>query len=370
MSKAPLPSNESDRLASLRDLDLDYSELEGEFRNIVRLVSRTTGMEMSLVNLIDSFTQWTVARHGISVDSMAREDSVCQFTILEDDYLEIKDLSLDENHRDKAYVKGEPLLRYYFGVPLKTSKGTNIGSLCVLGKEPKSLNPDQIEFLKIIAEEVVEKLNSLKKISELKSNLDNALKRQKLVAVDLHDSLAGIIGISEVLMDREIPLANEDSEGFISLINERSNSMVALASGLIEDSENDLSVSGICLAQLRDKLILLYQPLARARKQKLEISSNELNNHIYFSRSTVFSALNYPISAALYLSNLGSVITVDLDIDVSADKYILTTSVRTNSSNLSDASQLRPPEHFDAKFNFVADKDSWRCEMGLPVQVI
>ncbi|MGB4399758.1 MAG: GAF domain-containing protein [Daejeonella sp.] len=370
MSKAPLPSNESDRLASLLELDLDYSNLEGEFKNIVTLVSRTTGMEMSVVNLIDTFTQWTIANHGISVDSMARDESVCQFTILEDDYLEINDLSLDENHRDKAYVKGDPRLRYYFGVPLKTDSGINIGSLCVLGREPNSLNPEHIEFLKIIAEEVVDKLRAFKTISELKKNLDDALKRQKEVAVDLHDSLAGIIGISDVLMDREIPLATEDAEGFISLINERSNSMVALASGLITDSVNEVDLSGMCLAQLRDKLEVLYQPLARARKQELEISINDLNNHIYFSRSKLFSALNYPISGALYLSHLGARVSIDLDLEVSVDKYMLRASVKSNSSSLNDSSQLCPPDHFQTTCNLIVENDKWHCEVDLPVQVI
>ena len=140
MSKAPLPSNEFDRLASLRALDLDYSELEAEFQNFVTLVSRTTGMEVSLVNLIDTFGQWTIANHGISLKSMAREDSVCQFTILENDHLEVKDLANDENHKDKFYVAGNPFFRYYFGVPLKTSSGVNIGSLCVLDREPKTLS--------------------------------------------------------------------------------------------------------------------------------------------------------------------------------------------------------------------------------------
>ena len=370
MSKAPLPSNEPERLASLLELDLDYSDLESEFKNIVTLVARTTGMEMSLVNLIDTFTQWTIATHGITVDSMPREESVCQFTILEDNYLEIKDLSLDENHRDKAYVKGDPRLRYYFGVPLKTSKGINIGSLCVLGKEPKSLNPDQIEFLKIIAEEVVDKLKAFKTISELKKNLDDALKRQKAVAVDLHDSLAGIIGISEVLMDREIPLATEDAEGFISLINERSNSMVALASELITDSVNDVDLSGICLAKLREKLLVLYQPLASARNQNLEISINELNNHIYFSRAKLFSALNYPISGALSLSNFGALISIDLDLQVSWDKYMLRATVKSNSISLTDASQLCPPEHLQTTCNLTAEDEKWHCRVGLPVQVI
>lgn len=370
MTKAPSPVNESARLASLLDLDLDYGDLQNDFKYIVLLVSRITGMDVSLVNLIDTFNQWTIANHGIPVDSMSREDSVCQFTILEDDHFEVKDLTLDDNHKDKFYVKGDPHLHYYFGVPLKTSHGVHIGSLCVLDRKPKTLSPSQIEYLKIIADEVVNKLKAHKIISTLRNDLDETVESQKKTAIELQDSLAGIIGISDILMDPEIPHKAEDAEGFVSLINERSKSMLGLTRELIADKGEGIDASGINLEQLSERLNSLYLPLAGKRKQVLDITINSLKNHIQFSRARVSSALNYAISSTLYLSERGAAIAVSLDINVLANSYLLTASVKSNSTSSPDTAQLNLSEYLHSDFKFHAIAEGWHGELSLPVQVI
>lgn len=65
--------------------------------------------------------------------------------------------------KDKFYVKDEPHLKYYFGIPLKTDQGNNIGALCVLDRQEKELTPEKIELLKIVADEIVTRLESAKK---------------------------------------------------------------------------------------------------------------------------------------------------------------------------------------------------------------
>ena len=46
-------------------------------------------------------------------------------------------------------------IRFYAGSPLITSKGYSIGTLCVIDSEPKKVNHDQIEALRILADQVV-----------------------------------------------------------------------------------------------------------------------------------------------------------------------------------------------------------------------
>lgn len=65
---------EFNRVLELAEYDLDYSSLTDHFKDLSKLAAR----DISLVNIIDSYTQWTVSRHGLEVDSMPREDSVCQ----------------------------------------------------------------------------------------------------------------------------------------------------------------------------------------------------------------------------------------------------------------------------------------------------
>src|SRR4051812_1083848 len=119
-SEPPIPINELDRLISLSTYDVDYTSLENNFKDLTELAARVAGTEISLVNLIDNYTQWSVAKHGLEIDQMPREDSVCQYTILDETPFEIIDLSEDERFKDKDYVSGPLNLRYYYGVPLRT----------------------------------------------------------------------------------------------------------------------------------------------------------------------------------------------------------------------------------------------------------
>ncbi|HCQ77248.1 MAG TPA: hypothetical protein DIV44_10610, partial [Leeuwenhoekiella sp.] len=54
-------SKEYSRIKSLADLDLDYQQLVQDFKLLSELAAKVTGTQLSEVNLIDAYTQWTVA---------------------------------------------------------------------------------------------------------------------------------------------------------------------------------------------------------------------------------------------------------------------------------------------------------------------
>ena len=53
----PVPANEMDRIIRLSELDLDYSDLSDNFKDLTHLAAKVSGTDISLVNIIDSFTQ-------------------------------------------------------------------------------------------------------------------------------------------------------------------------------------------------------------------------------------------------------------------------------------------------------------------------
>jgi len=91
--ESPIPEDEFNRLVQLADYDLDNSELESSLKDLTKLAAKVAGTDISLVNLIDSFTQWSVASEGIAIKQIPREDSVCQYTIMNNQPFEIKDLT-------------------------------------------------------------------------------------------------------------------------------------------------------------------------------------------------------------------------------------------------------------------------------------
>jgi GAF domain-containing protein len=180
----PIPENEMDRLISLSEVDVDYLTSENSFQDLAKLAARVAGTSLSMVNFIDAYTQWTVSNYGFEIDQMPREESVCQFTIMQPESFEVKDLHADERFKDKPYVTGTSNLGYYFGIPLK-SDGYNIGALCVLDQELRELSAEKVELLKIIGDEIVNRLKAFRVIKMLKGNLTEAKEAQKKVAHDI-----------------------------------------------------------------------------------------------------------------------------------------------------------------------------------------
>jgi hypothetical protein len=60
MFNPPIPKNEMERLIGLSEFDLDYSNLEDNFKDLTKLAAKVAGTNISLINLLDSFTQWTI----------------------------------------------------------------------------------------------------------------------------------------------------------------------------------------------------------------------------------------------------------------------------------------------------------------------
>src|SRR5580698_3841860 len=110
MQNAPIPANEMDRILSLSEFDIDFSAHQDNFKDLAKLAAKVAGTEISLVNLIDTFTQWTISNHGLNMDQMPREDSVCQYTILNGEYFEVENLAADTRFKDKFYVTDDPNL--------------------------------------------------------------------------------------------------------------------------------------------------------------------------------------------------------------------------------------------------------------------
>jgi len=327
----PLPLNEAERMLSISNLDVDYSTLENDFKHLMKLASRITDMDVTLLNLIDSYTQWTIAQHGIQLSSMPREECVCKYTIAQGDSFEIKDLSSDPRFERASYVKNEPKLRYYYGVPLEMSNGVNIGSLCVMNRETVTLSPDKIELLKIIAEEIVCKLKDFQKINELKHELSNALKMQRKIAHNIRNPLAGIIGISDILIEPDEQHDPEDVLNCLKLINDSSKSILEIADNIfIELFEKGNDTHSFNLETLAERINHLYLPLAKNKEASLEFVIDKSKGHISFSKSKILQMIGSPVSSAIKLTKPGALIKIQLELAVQSDRNILHVHISSN----------------------------------------
>jgi signal transduction histidine kinase len=329
MHTNPIPENEIGRIISLSDYDLDYTSFQETFSDLAKLAAKVAGTSISLVNLIDTFTQWTVTNHGLNLDQMPREDSVCQYTIAGGEQFEVKDLKIDDRFKDKFYVADEPNLRYYFGIPLTTADGHNLGALCVLDRDLKTLSPEKIEMLKIIADEIVNRLNAHRLITGLKSSLHEANETKKKVAHDIRGPLGGIIGLAQVISEQGHDNEIDEVLEFINLIQRSGRSLLELADEILsmDKPARELKSDEFNLLVFKDKLEKLYTPQARNKNIDFVVSTSVNSSTIPFSKNKLLQITGNLVSNAMKFTPVNGKVTVDLSLKIEETQNLLQINV-------------------------------------------
>jgi hypothetical protein len=328
----PTPSNEQDRLNSLTELDIDYLDLHDKFKDLARLAAKIAGTEISMINLIDSFTQWTVSNYGLTLEQMPKDESVCQYTITKDSYFEVPDLSADERFKDKFYVTGPAQLKYYLGIPLTTKDGNHIGALCVIDSTLKALSPEKIELLKLVASEIMSRFYFLKTIDSLKHELTVSQEIQKKISHDIRGPIAGIIGLTTLIHEQgESNKMNEVLE-CMQLIRKSGASILTVTDEILNgDRPVNLKADTLNLRLFKNKLERLYLTQAVNKKIKLLISINERNSQLLFLKSKLLQITGNLITNALKVTPENGTIEVDLDLIVEATNNLLKITIQTPS---------------------------------------
>jgi PAS domain S-box-containing protein len=163
------------RLQALLSYNVLDTPQEDEFNNLVNLVSLICNSPIALISMIDDRRQWYKAKTGIDQDEVPRTETLCQYTLQQEELLEIPDTRLDERSKDIPHVTAEGGIRYYAGVNLKASNGSKIGTVCVVDTKPKRLNEEQKQALRLIADQTMILLEARKKNQRLGDQLEEII---------------------------------------------------------------------------------------------------------------------------------------------------------------------------------------------------
>lgn len=153
-----LPPREGERLAAVRRYDILDSPPDGAFDRITALAARRFGVPIAIISIVDEDRIWFKSHHGLPVKQIDRELGLCASAILGDTPYLIEDARKDPRSLANPLVAGDFGLRFYAAVPLTTGDGHNLGTLCVIDKEPRPIVQDQIEDLKDLASIVMDQL--------------------------------------------------------------------------------------------------------------------------------------------------------------------------------------------------------------------
>ncbi|MEC3909851.1 sensor domain-containing diguanylate cyclase [Sphingobium sp. CR2-8] len=175
-----IADDEPARLAALARYEILDTPSEGAFDKVTNLVRTLFGVPISAVSLIDKDRQWLKSHPGLDVSETPRSLAFCDHAIRQTDPLIIPDAQDDPRFRDNPLVTGDPRIRSYAGVPLRTPDGYNIGSLCAIDTRARDFPPEQMEIMKGLAAIVVEQME-LRMLAE-RDHLSGAMTRRAFVA--------------------------------------------------------------------------------------------------------------------------------------------------------------------------------------------
>ncbi len=157
--RAPIPTNETERLAALRRYELLDTPPERDFDDIARVAASVCGAPIAQISFVDDCRQWFKAAVGLGLRPGPRDESFCAHAILRPELLVVPDTHQDPRFAANPYVTGSPHIRFYAGAPLVTRDGYSLGTLCVLDYVPRQLSEEHADLLQVLAHQVVTEMD-------------------------------------------------------------------------------------------------------------------------------------------------------------------------------------------------------------------
>ena len=157
------PLVDAERLAAIAALGADDTEhVQSLTGDLASGVARDLGAPIALVNVLLSGAQLMVGAHGLAgwtaeTRAVPAEWSFCAPVVRSGLSRVIPDMAADADTAENPLhvIDG---VRSYAGVPMRTSSGHVIGSVCVLDGEPRDFTDADLEVLRRTAEQVVARL--------------------------------------------------------------------------------------------------------------------------------------------------------------------------------------------------------------------
>jgi len=154
----PVPADEDQRLRDLERYGVMDADSDEHFDRILDLAAAIFQTPIVAISLVEADRQWFLAQRGLAVRETPREMAFCAHAIVHDEVLVVPDARTDERFRSNPLVCSEPHIRFYAGAPLHTPDGHNLGTLCVIDREPRDLSPEHRALLHRLAELVMREL--------------------------------------------------------------------------------------------------------------------------------------------------------------------------------------------------------------------
>src|SRR5262245_18598104 len=179
----PVPANETERLAAVRGLNILDTATEIAYDEIGEQAAQICPCPVAYISFMDDDRLWLKAKYGLPPDfnQCPREIAFCATTVCGTELVVAPDLTQDSRFSEIPFVKGEPYLKFYCGMPLITGDGYALGTLCVMDFQTRELSFEQAESLRRLSHQVLSQLELRRQLIEF----DRANKELEQARLDI-----------------------------------------------------------------------------------------------------------------------------------------------------------------------------------------
>ncbi|NTJ42039.1 sensor domain-containing diguanylate cyclase [Agrobacterium larrymoorei] len=210
---APWPTNEIERLVGVRSIYPLHDAPNEELSALSHLAKDMFATARAGIHILDEDWMHIAYQSGQQLNSCAREISVCNSVVLNNDVFVIPDMTQDPDWESMPYVSGGPKIRFYAGAPIELDTGIVIGAFCLTDSEPKNFSEQEKENLKRFAK-LAAALFRLQK-----ANFTMSLAEIELRSAAMTDPLTGFYNRKalDLLVDEQLRDALRDNDSFGAL---------------------------------------------------------------------------------------------------------------------------------------------------------
>jgi len=173
--KAPIPDNEAERLAALKEYNILDTAAEQAYDDITALAAYLCEVPIAMISLVDESRQWFKSKVGLNQQETPRDVAFCAHAILQSEPMIVRDALKDARFADNALVTRAPHIRFYAGFPLASPEGFALGMLCAIDRKPRQLARKQKRAMQALSRQVM----ALLELRRVSTRMADALEKVK-----------------------------------------------------------------------------------------------------------------------------------------------------------------------------------------------
>lgn len=157
--KGIIPNHEDLRLQALHYYNILNDLPDKFFTNLAHIIAETFSTPIALVTLVSELSVIFKGNVGMpGIQEMDRDISLCSLAILQPEPTIFNDTLKEPCLLSNPLVAGSFGLRFYAGAPMITPEGFNIGTICIVDKEPRDFSELEKELLVRFAENAMHEI--------------------------------------------------------------------------------------------------------------------------------------------------------------------------------------------------------------------